>query len=331
MVRDILGRFDIGVDENLFTAGLNSLQVITLTARIRSRFGVRISLADVVRAPTIAGIAFTLRGDIAPAADAGILVALQVAAGSVPLYCAHPIGGSVIRYFALAAAIGAEQALYGLQATGLAGGRPHRDISEIARAAADAMMSLTPDGPFRILGFSFGGVVSVEIARIIRQRTGQAPLIIIVDADASMAGQPSDSVAEATDRLARTLLDNGSERIPRGRTLTLPDLHRQAVEAGLVDVSYPIEKFAVLRDTLAGNLEALARHDIEHYPGRLFVIRGNEPVTDPALGWRRLADEVEVRQVDLPHSLLLDERGSRRIADIVRPLLSGAAGASPLS
>jgi amino acid adenylation domain-containing protein len=57
LVASLMGRPSIGPDENFFMAGGHSMFGVQLVARIRDTFGVKLSLRQLFKAPTIAGLA----------------------------------------------------------------------------------------------------------------------------------------------------------------------------------------------------------------------------------------------------------------------------------
>jgi amino acid adenylation domain-containing protein len=57
LVGSLLGRSSIGVDENFFMAGGHSMFGVQLVARVREAFGIKLSLRQLFKAPTIAALA----------------------------------------------------------------------------------------------------------------------------------------------------------------------------------------------------------------------------------------------------------------------------------
>lgn len=57
LVREVLGTDQIGVDDNFFAVGGNSLLALTLMSKIKERYGATVSLIDVIRNPTPEGLA----------------------------------------------------------------------------------------------------------------------------------------------------------------------------------------------------------------------------------------------------------------------------------
>ncbi|MDH5254635.1 MAG: amino acid adenylation domain-containing protein, partial [Gammaproteobacteria bacterium] len=82
----LLGRPDIGVQDNFFHLGGHSLLAARLLTRIRSSFGVQLELRTLFAAPTVAALAEAIdsRGQDDPVADSGTGATLADAAGLAP-------------------------------------------------------------------------------------------------------------------------------------------------------------------------------------------------------------------------------------------------------
>jgi pimeloyl-ACP methyl ester carboxylesterase len=116
-------------------------------------------------------------------APAGGLVPLQPGGARAPLVCLHPAGGSVLCYRDLAQALGADQPVYGIEAQGLAPGEaPLTRLEAIAERSLAVLLAAFPRGPYRLLGWSFGGLVAYEMARLLAASGRTVELLAILDA-----------------------------------------------------------------------------------------------------------------------------------------------------
>jgi thioesterase domain-containing protein len=82
-----------------------------------------------------------------------------------PLFCVHSGVGFALPYLGLAKHLGAEYPLYGLQdpsVTELA--PPPRSVVEMADDYIRRIKRVQPEGPYHVMGWSFGGIVAYEIA-----------------------------------------------------------------------------------------------------------------------------------------------------------------------
>ncbi|HEY0737917.1 MAG TPA: amino acid adenylation domain-containing protein, partial [Herpetosiphonaceae bacterium] len=162
---ELLGVQPVGIRDNFFALGGHSLLVVRLMAQIQTQLGQKIPLATLFQEPTVEHLARTLR-QWETQALATPLIALQPSGNQPPFFCVHAAGGSVLSYLELARLLGPDQPFYAFQAAGLDGEQPpHTQVETIAAAYLSALRAAQPHGPYRLGGWSFGGLVAYEMAR----------------------------------------------------------------------------------------------------------------------------------------------------------------------
>lgn len=185
--------------------GGNSFAAVRLLSRVQSSLGRTVPLDVFLRGPTLAKLATHL-GDIS--ADVGWSPAVMLASGGrgTPLFLIHPIGGSVLCYRDLAANLAADRPVVGLQARGLiAGQRPWSSIAEMAGMYADAVERVAPSGPLLLGGWSMGGLVSLEVTRVLEGRGRKVEELLLLDS--AIPGQiPKSPEAALLRWFARDLI-----------------------------------------------------------------------------------------------------------------------------
>jgi amino acid adenylation domain-containing protein len=165
--QELLALERVGRHDHFFELGGHSLLAVRLVARLRALPGLRIALRDVFAHPTLsmlAQAASTSKVD-AERRPASLIAPLQTAGSGRPLFCVHPIGGHVSFYQALAARFVDRVPVYGVQSAEVAG-LPLRfdSIQEMAAAYAAAIRSIQARGPYRLLGWSTGGLIAAAVA-----------------------------------------------------------------------------------------------------------------------------------------------------------------------
>lgn len=172
----------IGVLDDFFELGGDSLLAIRLVNIIQQDFGVKLPLQSLFQHGTVEQLASLLRKN-APPAPWSPVVCLQPKGDRTPLFFVHAAGGIVFRYLQVAALLGTERPFYGLQARGIEPGDPfYSSIEEMAADYVAAIRSVQPTGPYLIGGWSFGGSVAFEMARVLEQAGETIPVVIMVDA-----------------------------------------------------------------------------------------------------------------------------------------------------
>ncbi len=117
----------------------------------------------------------------APSTDS--LVPLRAGGDGPPVYCVHPVSGSPYCYTDLASRLDAGTPVFGFEAPGFDGfDEPAGSIRELAEVHTATLRAARPHGPYRLLGWSLGGVVAFEMARLLAAEGEEVPLLVVIDA-----------------------------------------------------------------------------------------------------------------------------------------------------
>ncbi len=171
----------MGVLDSFFDLGGHSLLAVRLMAGIQRELGRDLPLSRLFAAPTIERLAALLRAEGAADVSWSPLVPLNSAGPGRAFFCVHPVGGSVFCYRELAAALGTEQPFCALQARGLGSGEPPFErIEEMAAAYVAAIRAVQPEGPYRLGGWSFGGLVALAMGCQL-ERAGEQVALALID------------------------------------------------------------------------------------------------------------------------------------------------------
>jgi amino acid adenylation domain-containing protein len=161
----------VGRHDSFFDLGGHSLAALRMFARISADFGRPLPMAALMTAPTLAGLAGVIDAGTPPPDGTVTLVPLRAGDGGPPLICLHGGDGGVFFYRDFARSLADGIALLTLEAPGLsASGRvPARAVEALAGDYLAAIRRQQPRGPYRLAGYSFGGVVAYEIAVQLRR------------------------------------------------------------------------------------------------------------------------------------------------------------------
>ena len=177
---ELLNAPGIGVHDSFFDLGGHSLIGIQLLARVEERFGKSLPLNSLFQAPTIAGFAKLLQSETNNT-ELKNLAALQPAGDRIPFFCVHgdEANHHITRY------LGKDQPYYAFFHQGEDGSPfQYKTVEDIAAHYLSELMTVQPEGPYLLGGYSFGGVVAYEMACQLRAAEHEVPLLAMFDMSA---------------------------------------------------------------------------------------------------------------------------------------------------
>ncbi|HEX5870188.1 MAG TPA: amino acid adenylation domain-containing protein [Longimicrobium sp.] len=342
---DVLEMDEIGPTQNFFELGGNSFLALRLIAQMNRRLGADLSLAALFAGGTVRHMARTLE-EQAKAAPAPVspIVPLQPNGTLPPLFVVHQAGRSVAGYVNLVRHLGDDQPVYGLRDVGDDLSRP---VAQIAREHLEAVRQVQPEGPYHILGWSFGGFVAYEMAVQLEAAGETVAFLGMLDTMSPelVNAWPWNSdldfiVGSAGDQAS---LNRRPFVLDRGALEGL-DVEEQVrlVAQALRDQNAAPEEFGeeALRDayrTLRSRVISRSDYVAPEFPGTLTVFRASfvkdryieflAPYTAEekrTLGWCRNTTDIEVRPVPGYHVTMASEPHVRALAQSMTDALEAA-------
>jgi thioesterase domain-containing protein/acyl carrier protein len=164
----VLGVEPIGIRDNYFELGGQSLLAVRLFAQIEEAFGKNLPLATLLQAPTVEQLAAIIRQQ-GESCLWSPLVTIQPKGSKPPLFCIHGMGGNVLCYRELSGYLGADQPVYGIQAKGMYDDEEKQTLptifEEMAAHYIKLIRTVQPEGPYCLAGLSAGGAIAFEMAQ----------------------------------------------------------------------------------------------------------------------------------------------------------------------
>src|SRR6266536_3530341 len=298
----------LGTHDNFFLIGGNSLQSTQLLVRINETFGVRLDLRALYANATIAQLAAQIdQTTLDSLTDRDPVLAPIKPDGSYPpLFCVHASGGTVASYVPLALALHPEQPFYGLEPVGINGDREPLDrVEDMAARYLDAVRTVQPSGPYRLSGWSTGGIVAFEMAQQLRRQGEEVALLALLDPSTPLGSeQPPPTALMLTwfmvdlggvlGRQPPTLSQGELADLPLEEQLTA--VIRRIWEAGLMPEGVDQER--ALRPRLRvflANVVSARMYRARRYDGEVTLISARTGLDD-CHTWERLAGRL-VRHV----------------------------------
>ncbi|GAA2206823.1 hypothetical protein GCM10009850_022810 [Nonomuraea monospora] len=314
-----------GADTDFFESGGDSLLAMRLTAAIEARLGLRTSIAALFEASTPAALAVRL-DRAAPELDLSPLLTLRAEGEGPPLFCLHPGRGIGWSYTALLPHLAPGRPVHALQSPVLQDPRctTPDSMREMADDYLTRVRAVRAEGPYLLLGHSFGGLLAYEMAARLRAAGQEVGLVASLDAVPWPAGtraDPADAEQEALTILLRTrTLHPYAQPGP---------LERARVFAAVRGSEGPLSglddgRLSAVADAVAGHLRLAVTYRPPAFDGTvvLFSATAQPGGLASAVKAERWAPaRVRVHDLDCGHSDLLRPGPAAAIARVLEPIL----------
>lgn len=284
----VLHRAPIEMNEDFFDLGGDAFRAAQIFAGISEKFGHNLPPATICQASTIASIAQTLA---APQAI-GPTVLLKSGSEQPPLFVTHGIGSSVIDLVPLTRHIKTSHPVYGLEGKGNDGlDEPYHRIEDMAQAFVGLVRKVQNKGPYFLIGYSLGGLVTLEMARLLSQCGEEIRLLALLDSY-------PDRHALSIGQHARLILQLGRRRLKEWNS------PRTRSQVEIVDDRLG----TAMRRVREAQYRALRSYRPRFYEGNVVFVRAAIPSYFPANPipvWSHLVRSLSIETVPGDHLALL--------------------------
>ncbi|PWI09286.1 non-ribosomal peptide synthetase [Streptomyces sp. NWU339] len=184
---ELLGLEKVGVDDGFFALGGHSLLATRLSVRIRNQFDIDIPIRTIIRYPTVAELAALMLAGGIPDDDADAFAVVlplnsDPGTGKPPVWFFHGGGGLGWAYYSFVLHL-QDRPAYTLQSRGSDGVEPLAgSVEEMIEDYVTQMLKIQPEGPFNLIGWSYGGSVVQAVADALDRRGHEVALVAILDA-----------------------------------------------------------------------------------------------------------------------------------------------------
>ena len=299
--RRVLQRSSIGIDDNFFDLGGNLRSADILFAEIARACGRELPSAMIYHAPTIAALARLLEQPTLPRFSPFV----QIKAGDQqsPILIVHGLAGT-LPFYGLAQHIRTGHSIYGIQGKGVDGmEEPLESVEDMAAFYLDSIQDVQPHGPYILIGYSFGGLVALEMAQRLTKSGEEVALLVLIDAYPHLRylspGQRLRLIARRA--LRRTGM---KQRLARAASYLTPRLGRLRNGGNrLAEASRLSFEETALR-VKAKAYVALAHYRPLFYDGKVKFVKSESDSyypSDPVAVWVKLAAEFEFETVPGGH------------------------------
>ncbi|MDG2122555.1 MAG: thioesterase domain-containing protein, partial [Verrucomicrobiales bacterium] len=170
----------VAPDDHFFSIGGDSLAAVRMTLEVEAALGVELSVPMLFESPTLEKLALRLeriRGEVDPPSKAGFILPLSVASPGRPLFF-----NAVDLRMAGRERWRVPCPLYSVSHWAQGVGFLDADsIEDLARRQIVGIRETQPSGPYRIAGYSFGGLVAREIAQQLQDVGEEVEFLFLLD------------------------------------------------------------------------------------------------------------------------------------------------------
>lgn len=346
---------EIADDVNFLDLGMNSIGLITMIAQLNDLLQINISPAILFNYSEIKTLSEYLSKNFAgkiekvsatkdeaqiPQANGRgaempketlsrkILVPMQVKGKKRPVFAVPGADGNIITLQHLISSLGVSQPFYGLETVGIVGEDATLDsVEAIAKANIEAIREVQPKGPYRLLGFSNGGTIAYEMARMLLEQKEKVETLILVDC-MSPTLPDGHMIEDLVEGIKSIFISSSGQHV---------DLDAEALkevpEDQIVDYIYDNIKglgFNFPKEQLAASIHTTIANDKfcrAYQPSKLtgavdvLLFKATEGYLDTYknasedYGWNELLSKpVQVIPVDANHFSVIDKDNSKKIA-----------------
>lgn len=180
---EVLGLRGVHLDEDFSALGGDSLSAEEMLALVQSRLGIDLRSSDVLQHPTLRAFARRVRSGTTalPSHPDVVKVSGARESGRPPVFCFAGGGALALTFLPLSRYL-PEHDVYAFQQHGLERrGMPDWSIQASARRYVALMRIVQPRGPYLLVGHSLGGLIALEIARLLTESGEQVEHVALLD------------------------------------------------------------------------------------------------------------------------------------------------------
>lgn len=327
----LLNTQNIGIADNFFEMGGDSLIAVSLFVEIEEQFGKPLPLSSLINSPTIEKLAQSIEVKT-DSNEWKYLVPIRSEGTMPPLFCMHAAGGNVLNYLELASELGNDQPVYGLQMRGVTdkSETAHDRVEEMAKEYLREIRRLQPEGPYRLCGASFGGLVAYETARQLSQTGESVSFLALIDtyapgylnkhsSNSSMLGHLNRRIEKVKFNIFYVSeLPTGRERFDYifNRVGKIKGRLKRKInwKKNEIAIEYNLATGKELPNDMLKNIKAIKKAEQNYrsqpYDGEMILFRASiqpkDAVVDPFLGWKKYtSQEIVIEDVKGNHNTVI--------------------------
>jgi phthiocerol/phenolphthiocerol synthesis type-I polyketide synthase D len=334
-----LGGPEPGVHDDFFAVGGDPERARRLRSAFAEQLGGVPAVDRLFATPTVAAMADLLRAEL-EGHGGGPVRLLRDGVTEEPVFLFHPAGGPTSVYRELAGLLPEGRPVYGFERID-----DEDTVEGKAACYTELIREIQPRGPYRLGGWSFGGCLAYETARLLTAAGEPVELVFLIDTIL-----PLPAPGKAAGELLLDRFDRFAEHVSRtyGVPFTIPreELSRLDEDAQIrwvldrLTEQVPDLGPGVLRHQHESYVDARVaeRYAPGRYDGRVLLLRARDPHplttaldprylrTDDSLGWDEFSAGLEVVRVPGDHVSMIDPPHVAVLASALAERLAAPVG-----
>jgi len=303
---DVLYVERIGRNDNFFELGGHSLLAMQAVSQCKSE-GIDLSVIDLISNPTLKDLA----GFVELNRKVDGAIPFRGDGNEPPLFMVHEGTGNLVYAEVLTPFIDDDIPVYGLPCQSF-DEMPLRTMQGQAARMVQLILSIQPSGPYRIAGWSFGGLLAYEIAVQLIGKDQVVEFLGILDAGYEARNSVLPQEAQSDSEILIDVVDKSGKCDADG----LRDLKKMAEESNFTNLVAKAKQMSVLPEYIAGLDAKQIIKDMEmmrifggsadrYFPVQIPICMHlfraeHEKVSDPVyLGWSTVQPKERIRIVSV--------------------------------
>lgn len=325
-VLDVTG---VTADDSFFELGGHSFVAQPTVAAVNAALGTTLPVQALFQAPTVAALAaLSGTGDVDITDSLRTVLPLRAEGEGAPVFVVHPATGVSWKYGALLGHLDSRRPVVGLQMPGLAPDEPEPEtagsLDEMLDVYLDAVREVQPEGPYSLVGWSFGGRLAQHLAARLRSQGDEVALLVLLDAypteESALAG------VAAGDAMWRGFLDANGISAPADVELDVHQVLAALAEVGNPLADVPVESIGRMVRRFVRMGELFDSTPVPRLDGDLHVVEATLDVPPgrptPQAWEQHVTGEVTTSTVAVRHSDMLSDAAMGELAPVLDRLLA---------
>ena len=321
---DVLGVEQVGLDDDFFALGGNSLLAARVAAELRRQSDKGVQLQWLFTSRTVEELAARIESGVGEdSSSLKPILGLRATGDLEPLFLFHPMSGLGWPYIPLAELIDHRRPVYAVQTAAILDPTfAPQSMDDIAARYVEEIRNVQPHGPYHLAGWSLGGVIAHAVATQL-QAAGEtvAGLAIL---DSGIEADREVFRAEIGDMLTMIGAENVENSLDA--ELSIPEAERLMQAWGMAETALKGEHVSRMFNVALQSFDFMRtyRPSIFHGDATFVVATGDgDPVAVKEQRWVPYVDgQLSIEHVDSIHLEMLVGDSLHRVAEIVNRWLA---------